>query len=393
MSTSLKHFARRAAGVVLWLFCALLAVVARARHGRQPYQPENIDRILIIRLDLIGDVLFSVPAIRNTRQRFPDARLDVLVAPSTAPLLAECPYVDNVYTLDEHTLTHLPGIFSLDQWQQAWRLIRTLRTQRYDLCLSLYGVPAATVSLLTGVPHRVGFADEAPPGSFTLLAVGSRLPQDRHEVHCALAVAQAAGAAATPDHMEAWVSSTDHAWAEEALTEQNDTIWVACGHGARNGYAKLWPERHWVEFIDQLHRAGYHAVLVGGPDEAEEARQIARDCKSTPLVLTGKTTLGQLAAVLERVALMVGSDSGPLHLAVALGTRVVGLYGPTNWKRYGPFGQPDAVRRHPIFCSPCYRPETGQPATCRYGTVECMEKLEPEQVLTGVPAARGRTEQ
>lgn len=388
MSAPLKHMARRAAGAVLWLFCALLAVVARVRRGRQPYQPKNVERILIIRLDLIGDVLFSVPAIRNTRQRFPDARLDVLVAPNTAPLLAECPHISNVYTLDEHTLTHLPGIFSLEQWRQAWWLIRTLRAQRYDLCLSLYGVPAATVSLLTGAPHRAGFEDEAPPGSFTLLAAGNRLPQDRHEVHCSLAVAQAVGAAAVPDHMEAWVSAPDRAWANKVLAAEEDTQWVACGHGARNGYAKIWPRRHWVNLIDQLHQAGYRAVLVGGPAEAGEAAQIAHACEEAPLVLTGRTTLGQLAAVLAQCTLMVGSDSGPLHLAVALGTRVVGLYGPTNWTRYGPFGQPDAVRRHPIFCSPCYRPETGQPATCRFGTVECMEKLEPEQVLAGMHPAK-----
>lgn len=393
MSTSLKHLARRAAGVVLWLFCAFLAVAARIRHGRQAYQPENIARILTIRLDLIGDVLFSVPALRNTRQRFPHAQLDVLAAPNTAPLLADCPYVDNIHTLDSHTLSHLSGIFSLKHWQQAWRLIRTLRAQRYDLCLSLYGAPAATISLLTGAPHRAGFADEAPPGAFTLLAAGSRLPQDRHEVHCSLAVAQAAGAAATPDRMDAWVSAADRVWAEDSLSTEGNAPWVACGHGARNGYAKRWPQRHWVNLINQLHHAGYRAVLVGGPDEAHEARQIAQACDNAPLVLTGKTTLGQLAAVLAQCTLMVGSDSGPLHLASALGTRVVGLYGATSPVRYGPFGQPDAIRRHPIFCSPCYRPETGKPATCRFGTVECMEKLEPGQVIAGVPAARGRTEQ
>ena len=388
MKSSLKHFARRAAGVVLWLFCALLALASRIRHGRQPYQPDNSERILIIRLDLIGDVLFSVPAMRNTRQRFPDARLDVLVTPSTAQLLADCPYVDRVFTLDAHTLTHLPGILSLDQWREAWRVIRTLRDRRYDLCLSLYGVPAATVSLLTGAVQRAGFADEAPPGSFTLLATGSRLPQDRHEVHCALAVAQAVGAAPTPAHMEAWVSAADRAWVEKTLPAAKEMLWVACGHGARNGYAKIWPQRHWANLINQLHHAGYRAVLVGGPDEAEAAAGIARSCDKPPLVLTGRTTLGQLAAVLAQSTLMIGSDSGPLHLAVALGTRVVGLYGPTSTVRYGPFGQPDAVRRHPIFCSPCYRPETGQPATCRFGTVECMEKLEPAQVLAGVQPAK-----
>ena len=389
MKASLKHLARRAAGVALWLFCAALAAAARLRHGRQPYRPENSERILIIRLDLIGDVLFSVPAMRNTRQRFPHARLDVLVAPNTAPLLAECPYIDNVYTLEAHTLAHPPGIFSLDRWRQAWRLIRTLSAQRYDLCLSLYGVPAATISLLTGAPHRAGFADEAPPGSFTLLASSSRLPQDRHEVHCSLAVAQAAGAAATPDHMEAWVGATDRAWAAATLATDEAALWVACGHGARNGYAKIWPRRHWVNLIDQLHQAGYRAVLVGGPDEVEAAAAIAQSCGAPPLVLTGKTTLGQLAAVLAQCTLMVGSDSGPLHLAAALGTRVIGLYGATSALRYGPFGQPAAVRSHPIFCSPCYRPETGQPATCRFGTVECMEKLKPEQVLAGVVTAKG----
>ena len=107
MNTSFKHLARRAAGVVLWLACAALSLIARLRHGQEPYRPASVERILIIRLDLIGDLLFTVPAIRNTRQRFPHARLDVLVAPNTAPLLAECPYVDRVYTLDAHTLTHL----------------------------------------------------------------------------------------------------------------------------------------------------------------------------------------------------------------------------------------------------------------------------------------------
>ncbi|MCY4438283.1 MAG: glycosyltransferase family 9 protein [Chloroflexi bacterium] len=393
MSSSLKHLARRAAGVVLWIVCAALALIARLRHGQDSYRPDSVERILIIRLDLIGDLLFSVPAIRNTRQRFPHARLDVLVAPNTAPLLAECPYINHVYTLDTHTLTHLPGFLSLSRWRQAWRLIRTLRAQRYELCLSLYGVPAATVSLLTGAPQRAGFADEAPPGSFTLRATGSRLPQDRHEVHCSLAVAQAAGAATTPDRMEAWVSAADRAWAEGTLATDGNALWVACGHGARNGYAKIWPRRHWVGLIDQLQKTGYRAVLVGGPEEVEEAAAIAHACESAPLVLTGKTTLGQLAAVLAQVTLMVGSDSGPLHLAVALGTSVVGLYGATSPVRYGPFGQPDAVRRHPIFCSPCYRPETGQPATCRYGTVECMEELEPEQVLAGEHAAIGDAEQ
>lgn len=389
MSGPLKRFARIVAGAALWLLCAVLALVAQVRHGRQTYQPERVERILIIRLDLIGDLLFSIPAIRNTRRRFPHAQLDVLVTPGTAPLLAECPYVDTVATLDAHKLTHFPGIFSLGQWRQAWRTIQTLREQRYDLCLSLYSLPAATISLLTGAPHRAGFADEAPPFAFSLQAAGSRLPQDRHEVHCALAVAQAAGAAGTPDRMEAWVSDTNRAWAAATLATVDNTRWVACGHGARNGYAKIWPQRHWVGLIDRLHQTGYRAVLVGGPDEAEAAAQIAQACKDAPLVLTGKTTLGQLAAVLAQSDLMIGSDSGPLHLATALGTRVVGLYGPTSPVRYGPFGQPDAVRRHPIFCSPCYRPETGQAATCRFGTVECMEELQPAQVLAGVDAAKG----
>ena len=328
MSTVFKRMARRAAGVALWLVCAGLALSARLRQRHQPYRPDGVERILLIRLDLIGDVLFSVPAIRNTRQQFPHARLDVLVAPGTAPLLAECPYVDRVYTLDAHTLAHIPGIFSLARWRQAWQLIQDLRAQRYQLCLSLYGVPAATISLLTGAPHRAGFADEAPPGAFSLPAAGSRLPQDRHEVHCALAVAQAAGVSATPDRMEAWVNTTDRAWAQETLAAEGDALWVACGHGSRNGYAKRWPQRHWVALINQLQQAGYRAVLVGGPDELDAAASIAQACEKAPLVLTGKTTLGQLAAVLAQVTLMVGSDSGPLHLAVALGTRVVGLVRP-----------------------------------------------------------------
>ena len=91
MSTLFKRMARRAAGVALWLVCAALALSARLRQRHQPYRPESVERILIIRLDLIGDVLFSVPAIRNTRQQFPHARLDVLVAPRHGPAACRMP--------------------------------------------------------------------------------------------------------------------------------------------------------------------------------------------------------------------------------------------------------------------------------------------------------------
>ena len=241
--------------------------------------------------------------------------------PGTAPLLPNARMLTVYIPSTRIRSPTFPASFSFARWRQAWQLVQDLRAQRYQLCLSLYGVPAATVSLLTGAPHRAGFADEAPPGSFSLPAAGSRLPQDRHEVHCALAVAQAAGVSATPDRMEAWVSATDRAWAQETLAAEGDALWVACGHGSRNGYAKRWPQRHWVALINQLQQAGYRAVLVGGPDELDAAASIAQACEKAPLVLTGKTTLGQLAAVLAQVTLMVGSDSGPLHLAVALGTR------------------------------------------------------------------------
>jgi ADP-heptose:LPS heptosyltransferase len=135
---------------------------------------------------------------------------------------------------------------------------------------------------------------------------------------------------------------------------------------------------------------GLAAVLTGSAADRPLAEAIARKARAAPIILTGSTTIGELAAVLEGAAVVLSGDSGPLHMAVALGRPTVSLYGPTDPALSGPHpapGQPTAVLRKGIYCSPCYNHY--ETAECRFGNPVCMIDITPDEVLDATRAVLG----
>ena len=205
MKGAVWRHARRAADLAGWgAFGALglatnLASGGRAGEGSARVDRRAVRRILVIRLDLLGDLIFSLPAVRALRAAYPHAELTLLTLPYTRPLVELVPEVDRVLTLDVNRYRRPAGWRHLDE---VVRLVRALRVARYDVCVALHGRPAGMLAVLSGARYRVGYAAHAYPFAFNVPVAGRRYARRQHEVEYCLDLARAAGAdgPAVPAH-------------------------------------------------------------------------------------------------------------------------------------------------------------------------------------------------
>jgi lipopolysaccharide heptosyltransferase II len=349
-------------------------------------------RILVIRTDLLGDVVMTLPAIRALRQAYPAARIDLAVLPANVALLRDQPEVDRVIACDPEGW--LGSVFDAGKRAKLRAARRDLRAQRYDLAVSVCGEWASIVARLSGARRRVGFAGEAYPHFLTDPAPGRRFTLGMHEVDYGLALAARAGAG-IPAVEEARLPRL---YVPEAAREHirvllaghgvaPDRPLVALHAGSGNGQAKRWPLPYWARLANLLlNQTDVTVVLIGAPGDAPLARAVLRRMRSPARVvdLTGQTTLPELAALLQACAVVVTGDSGPLHVAEAVGTPVVALHGPTNPAESGPVTPASIILRRAIWCAPCY--DSRATAECRFGNPLCMKGIAPAEVYAATRA-------
>jgi len=368
------------------------AALHASRH-RPPLSPATFhpERILVIRTDLIGDLVLTLPAIHALRRAYPDARIDLVALPSSAGIVRGHPDIDTIYTCEMGDWVR--ALISREARAKVGPTLHALRANHYDLAISVCGDWASIVAWLTGARRRVGFAGEAYAHLLTDPVPGRRYDLGRHEVEYGLLLAEHAavggivdpiGSASRRPHL--YPSVTDRAAITRILTEAGITPGqrlVALHAGARNGQAKRWPLPAWARLADRLQDADEDVaiILIGGPADKPLAQAVLRRMKqpARAIDLTGTTSLPELAALLAICAVVVTGDSGPLHIAEAVGTRIVALHGPTDPAQSGPCGPDAIVLRHPVHCMPCY--DSRAMAECRYGNPLCMKGITPADVL------------
>jgi lipopolysaccharide heptosyltransferase II len=365
----------------------ILTAAAEDSHDRDP-EGTRIRRVLVIRLDLIGDVVLSLPVVRALRDAYPGAQIDFLAQPSPAAILAGQPEIAHVLTIDADGLRSPAGLLRRATREAALDVIQRLRRSRYDLCVSVSGDFGSVVARLSGARRRVGYAGESYRGMLTDPVPGGRYAVRRHEVDYVRELARAAGGRDAGDLLPelsvlpSAAAAVATLLAETGLDSRTGPL-IALHAGARNGLAKRWPTAAWAALASRLvERLDARVVLVGAPGDGEIASEIVRLAHAGAVSLTGHTSLPELAALLARCDLLVSGDSGPLHIACAVGTPVVGLYGPTDPQISGPLGRRAVVLRQPIWCAPCY--DASAVADCRFGNPVCMKTLPPEAVLVAV---------
>lgn len=342
--------------------CLLLLVLAAgfARNGFRKPRRREVRHVLLIRPDHLGDALFMTPALSELRRALPEAHITLLVGPWAREIVARNPNVDEVQ------ICAFPGFrrgsqSALEPYRLLWQLARQVRCQRYDLAVVLrpdfwWGV---WLIYLAGIPVRLGYTDE-----LQTLFLTSALAADKgdHAVAQNLRLARAALALAKGEHanqaraaselaavtpgqppLEFASTEEEHAWVQERLAQARITadgplVVIHPGAGAA---VKLWEAASWAQMADTLIREyGAQIVLTGVENEREQVEAISAQMQEPALALVGETNVGRLAALLARADLVLGVDNGPLHLATAQGTPTVRIYGPTDTRVFGPWGDP-----------------------------------------------------
>jgi lipopolysaccharide heptosyltransferase I len=353
--------------------------LSTARHGA--LAARTFARILLVKPSSLGDVIHALPVAYALRRRYPAAQIDWLVGRAFAPILEGNPDIDEIVPFDRRRFSRLA--MRAGPTRDFLRLIARLRRSAYEMVIDLQGLfRSGFLAWSTGAPVRLGFP-EAREGAAVFYT--HRIPAgdpDSHAVDRNMRVGTLLGFdpgdVRFPLQLGPELRAEVRAMVGRAYPAEVPLVAVA--PGAR-WETKRWPPESFARAIDAMGDQGATAcVLLGGPDDVELCDRIARQCRSRPLVLAGKTSLRQMAALIEQSAVLLCHDSAPLHVAAALGRPLVCLAGPTNPARTGPYRRPADVTRLPLPCSPCYFRKLSQ---CPHRH-ECMTQLRVEDVVTEV---------
>ncbi|MCP9451782.1 MAG: glycosyltransferase family 9 protein [Nitrospira sp.] len=331
----------------------------------------RFDRILLIKPSSLGDIVHAMPVVSVIKREWPQSRVTWVVKRQWAELVERIAGIDRVWQVNE----------TVRDWVMQGR---RMRAEGFDLAIDLQGLfRSGALAWLSGAPTRVGFANgrEGSPWFYTRRI---RVPSaEMHAVDRYLLVAQSLGLSLPPTPPFSFVfSDRDREIIGDLCARENfslDRPWIAMTVSAR------WPTKRWMlssfaELLDLLHQEGMGPVVViGGTGDRSEVEQL-RAITSSPFIdLTGRIPLGCLPAFLSKATLLITNDSGPMHIAAAVGVRVIALFGPTSETRTGPYGAAHYVLTKPVPCRPCLS------RVCRHDPErECLSLITPPEVAEAV---------
>jgi heptosyltransferase-2 len=383
------------AGIVSSGIDSLLELHGHLPNSTEPMELAKVKSAAVIRLDEIGDVVLTSPLLRELRRNLPNADLTLVVRREIVPLVERCPYVNRVIGMPS---SGRGGRGELRRMVSAWKLSKE---RLWDLHLDLALLPrwdmdvagARLLAKLSGARWRVGFADPPPaperlppsPTSsetfLTKIVVGE---QGMHEAQRPLELLKSIGGRVEDERLEIWTDDADEMEAEKLLQDARRPL-VGMGIAALADI-KRWPVERFAAVARHLvEKYGAGIVLIGGPMDRELSKRM-RDKLDFPVVdLVGRTTLRQTAAAIRRCAMYVGNDTGPLHMAAALGVPVVVVSchpiggdqaSQYSAARFGPWRVPSRVVQ-PIALPPCT-------SYCQSTGAHCIGNVSVEQVIAAV---------
>ncbi len=368
-------------------------------------RPNPPQKVLIINTFGIGDVLFTTPLISNIKAAYPDVYIGYLCNRRTSPLLEHNTKVNRIfiYARDE-----LNVVYKRSGWQYRKMFgdfVQSIKDENFDIVLdvSLSGF-TAFLTWRIGIPYRVGF-DYKRRGFFLNQKIPFKGYEDKHVVEYYLDLLRAIGVPVKHKTLELPLTKEDMDWASGFLKEngvsclagrvgpaerdrragQGPVIGIVPGGGeswGKEAVYKRWPAEYFAKLADKLiEKSSAQIILFGGPSELPLCEEVARGMRNPSFSACGKTSLTQFAALAKRCSLIVTNDGGPLHVAVATGSKTVSIFGPVDDAVYGPYpAEGHAVAKKYLACQPCYR--RFRRAKCEH--IRCLNRLSVEEVFRKV---------
>ncbi|MBP7216045.1 MAG: lipopolysaccharide heptosyltransferase II [Candidatus Omnitrophica bacterium] len=330
-------------------------------------------KILIIKLGSLGDVILSTAALRQIRRKFSVGySISLLVGAEAKDIVLRCPYVDEVIVYDyKHTDAG---------WRGFLKVVQSLRKKDFDIVVDLQNNRLSHMaSFLSGARHRYGY-DNKKLG----FLLNHRLQDKKLAIPCVEHQFQMLSLLGIPQDdlsLEMWPSQDDERFAHEFI----DSLWlsqrqkiVGINIAASERWAtKNWPLRNMIQLCQELSQRDMRIIITGMPNNSAQASRIIEAARDSKIInACGKTTINQLACLIKRCAVYVSCDSAALHVAAAVGTPCVALFGPTDSRRHVPPARACVILQKTLPCSPCYR------STCKHTT--CMTQITPEEVLAAI---------
>lgn len=334
-------------------------------------EAKNSFRILVIKLSALGDVILSIPSLCAIREKFPNAHICVLVGAKQAQALKGCPYLNELIVCDFKTKDRgLRGLFNL---------AKRLQRLSFDCTVDLQNNRRSHIlSYLSFAPKRFGY--DNGKFSFLLNYKVKETPEPLMPLDHQLRTLMLLGIQSIEQRLELWPSEEEDESIRNLLSKNwipEEQVLVGINPGASSRWVtKLWPKEYFAKTCDELEARGMRVVLTGTQEDTILNQEIRSLASSKPIDLSGKTNFLELACLIRRCRVFLTSDSAPLHIAAAMGTPFIALFGPTNPQRHLPPAKNYAVIKKDLPCSPCYKPHCGN--------IRCMKEIAVEEVLEAI---------
>ena len=344
----------------------------------------NIDKILVVEVAGIGDLVMSIPALRALRKKYPRSYIAVLVSPRTVDLLKGCPYINDVFTLERDTFKFFRKAFSITAAWHATASVFRLRAKKFDAVVNLYRVSSFWGNLRMQILFflikgklNVGNAYRNWGRFYDLKIIAG--PGDKlHEVERKIKVVNLLGADTSDTKLELWIDKEDERAVRVLLNnegvKENDFLIGLNPNSFQR--ANLWFEERFASVGDAIiEKYNAKVIIFGAAGDLPRINKITAGMKNKPLNLAGKITLGQYVALIKRLKAFITLDSGPMHIADVFKIPTLVLLGGEDPLRFGPYRNDRAmVLQKKVGCNPC-----NNKLRCR--KMVCMEAITSEEVL------------
>ena len=346
--------------------------------------------ILIVKLSAIGDVIHTLPALNAIRNYYPDANITWLVEEDAAPLVIGHKALDRVIVSKrKRWLKALKSLSLLSTIKDVHGFIKVLRDTRYDMILDFQALLKSGILIaLARGQRKIGFGKGLEHMEHSYMFLNERIPAVDMEIHAltrGMVLLNAIGIPTNEIEYKLPVSNDDCEKVDELMKRHdiNGVKFLIAINPVAKWESKLWPKERFARLADMIiDEYDARIIFTGGSEDRHIIQDIMSAMKGRALNLAGHTTLKMLAALYEKTALVISTDTGPMHLAAAMETPVVAIFGPTAPWRTGPYGSGHRVVRADPECSPCFKRQ------CE--TMDCMHQISEDQVMAEIRSVMER---